>query len=170
MSKTICKWLGAIMAAVLVLTGCTSTKINTGNSLLQPDLKAEFAKVYFLRPPTEHVQGFADKPVTVEVDSEKLLELGKGDYALVYLKPRAVTVTLRNFTQVAGRWEVKKLERSRSFEFAAGKSYFILTRPVDGEFRGVAFIPESVGLFEAKNIAKVLKPTGEAKRARIADL
>lgn len=169
MDKRICKWLSGIMAALL-LAGCTSTRLNTEHSLLQPDLKSEFAKVYFLRPPTEHVQGYADKPVIVEVDKEKLLELGKGDYALVYLKPRAVTVTLRNFTQVAGRWEVKTLERSRSFEFAAGKSYFILTRPVDGEFRGVAFIPESVGLFEAKNIAKVLKPTGEAKQAKIADL
>lgn len=158
------------MAAVFVLAGCSSTHINASHPLLQPDLKSEFAKVYFLRPPTEHVQGYADKPVTIEVDKEKLLELGKGDYALVYIKPRGVRITVRNLTQMRGRWEVASQERSRSFEFAAGKSYFILTRPVDGEFRGVAFVPESVGLFEAKNIAKMLKPTGEAKRARIADL
>lgn len=170
MKKMIFKWVGAAMASVFVLAGCTSTHINPGHSLLQSDLKSEFAKVYFLRPPTEHVQGYADNPLIVEVDSERLLELGKGDYALAYLKPRSVSITARNLTQTRGRWEVTPQTRTRSFDFAAGKSYFILMRPVDGEFRGVAFIPESVGLFEAKNIAKVLKPTGDAKRAKIADL
>lgn len=170
MNKMIIKGLGGLMVMALLLVGCSSTKLNAGNSFLQPDLTAEYAKVYFMRPPTEQPQGYADNPVTVEIDHEKLLELAKGDYALVYLKPRSVTISVRNLTQVRGRWEVTPQDRSRNFDFAAGKTYFILTRPVNGEFRGVAFIPEGVGLYEAKNIAKLLKPTGEAKAAKIADL
>jgi len=45
-----------------------------------------------------------------------------------------------------------------------------LTRPVDGEFRGVFFVPREVDLLTAKEIAKRLRAVGPASREPIQEL
>ena len=90
---------------------------------------------------------------------------------MAYLKPRQITVTLKNLAQAGGRWEVKEMERSRQFRLQPDGTYFINANAVDGEFRGVRFIPEMVSQFEAKKISEYLRAVGKAARkARIADL
>ena len=146
------------------------TDVNRSHSLMQSDLSRPHAAVYFIRPTTEHVAGFADNELDVELDGEDLISLGKAEYTLVYLKPRDVTITLRNRTQVRGRWEVTELEQSRQFSFKAGETYFIVTRMFDGEFRGAHFIPESISLVDAKNAVHYLKPAGLANQHPISNL
>ena len=165
-------WRGvALFVLVGLVSACGLTKVKKEHGLLQPDLSRPYATVYFMRTNTEHPQGFADNSLAVEVDGELLISLAKGEYTMVYLKPRQITVALRNLTQSRGRWEVEEMERSRQFQLRADETYFINANAIDGEFRGVRFIPEMVGQFEAKKISEYLRAVGKAARkARIADL
>ncbi len=156
-----------VMVAVL-LSACTSTRIDRGNSLIQNDAAESYASVYFIRPNTEHPQGFADNPLTIAVNGERLMRLGKGEYTLVRLKARDISVTMSNQTQVRGRWEVTEMEQVRDFNLEPGQTYFILAKMVDGEFRGVTFIPESISLFDVQQIKTPLRATGAAKATPIA--
>lgn len=161
-----------LLLCVVSLSACSSlqvTDVNQSHSLIQSDLARPHATVYFIRPTTEHVAGFADNELDVELDGEDLISLGKAEYTLVYLKPRDVVVTLRNQTQVRGRWEVAEMAQSRQFSFKAGETYYILTRMFDGEFRGAHFTPESIGLVDAKVEARYLTPAGAARERPIPE-
>ncbi len=165
---SIWRWLGTGLI-ISLLTGCVVTQINRAHPQIQSRNApaTEYAKVYFIRPGTEHMQGFPDNPLKILVNGEKLLELGKAEYTLLHLKPHQSHITLENLTQLRGRWEVETMRQSRDFNFAAGQTYFLVTRPVDGEFRGVHFMPELVLQVDAKTIAKPLRAVGQAKRAPI---
>jgi len=164
------------LLAMALASGCSSvhftevSEVNDSNGLIQADQNRPRATVYFIRPKTEHVAGYADNVLDVELDGEGLMELAKTEYTLVYLKPRDVTITLRNRTQARGRWDVTEMARSRQFSFKAGETYFILTKMIDGEFRGVLFIPEALSQYEAKNTARFLTPVGLARDHPISDL
>jgi hypothetical protein len=156
----------AILMA-MVLSACAATRVERGHSLIQHDLSESYANVYFIRPSTEHPQGFADNPLLVDVNGERLMRIGKGEYTMVRLKARDITVTMRDQTQVRGRWEVTEMAQTRKFNLEAGQSYFILAKNVDGEFRGVTFVPESISQFDARQISANLKAKGVAKEAVI---
>jgi len=150
-----------------LLTACSTTKTNSRHPLIQPTSSAatsEYAKVYFIRPNTEHMQGFPDNPLKVFLNDTLLLELGKGEYTLIYLKPGKGTLTLENLTQIRGRWEVEPMRRTRNFDFHSDQTYFLVTRPIDGEFRGVHFMPELVPQTEAQTISQHLRATGQASQ------
>ena len=157
-----------LVVSVVVLSACFSaTKLNSQNSLVESDKQLAHAKVYFIRPNTEHPQGFADNPLEVFLGEEKLLDLTKGEYTLVALKPQQVQITLKNLTQTRGRSELEEMERSRSFDFEADQTYYIVTQPTDGEFRGVHFIPLAKTEFEVRDIVAQLRQVGEAKKLPI---
>jgi hypothetical protein len=171
-------WL-LIPLCLTLLSACSSkpikqltqvTRINAGHSLIQTDQSRPHATVYFIRPKTEHPTGYPDNPLEVDVDGEQLMKLGKAEYTLVYLKPREVSITLRDITQVRGRWELTEMARTRQFNLQEGETYFILTDMINGEFRGVIFIPKALSKFEAKNIARHLVPVGEAELHPITKL
>lgn len=142
-------WLVAILM-VTVLPACSVTRVERGNSLIQSDLSESYANVYFIRPKTEHPQGFADNPLLVDVNGERLMQLGKGEHTMVRLKARDINITMRDQTQVRGRWEVKELAQTRKFNLEPSQTYYILAKNVDGEFRGVTFVPESISQFDAE--------------------
>lgn len=165
----------AVALTALSLVACTGGGNFTltrhyAHELVQSDLNELHAKVYFIRPHTEHAQGFADNDLTVDVDGQRLLALSKGEYALVHLRPRAVNITMRNLTQTRGRWEVEELKRSHQFDFKPGETYFILADNVDGEFRGVYFVPKSIPLHEARAAAEHARASGAARHAPISRL
>lgn len=162
-----------LLLSVSLLSGCgllRVSKVENGHGLVQTELSRPHAKVYFIRPKTEHVAGYADNVLDVELDGEDLMKLGKAEYTLVYLKPREVTITLRNHTQVRGRWEVTEMSQSRQFSFEAGEIYFIQTTMVDGEFRGANFIPKALSLFDARKAVRYLEPAGLARQHPISKL
>lgn len=153
--------------------GCTAwswngTKVNTANSFVSAAGEKQFCTVYFLRPLTERPMGFPDNALTIDIDGSKLLTLAKGDYTLVYMRPRvSATLTLENQTAVGPFWLVKKMAKKYNFGFRAGQTYFIVLTPVDGEFRGVYFTAKNVDLFTAKQLTRNLRPAGEARKAPI---
>lgn len=179
--------------AVLAVTGCSSspgTHVDSRHHLVSVAPEKQFATVYFLRPPTERAMGFSDNALTVKVDGRKLLTIDKGEYTLVYMRPRIhTTVTLENLTEVGptissltmsdydvhnwiqrGTWPVKSMSKTYDFEFDAGKTYFLVLEPVDGEFRGVFFTLRSVDTFTAKHVAQDMRAMGDAKRAPLSSL
>ena len=165
-----------IILILLGLGGCTSwswngTGVNTDNRLVSAEGEEQFCTVYFLRPLTERAMGFSDNALTIDLDGSKLLTLEKGDYALVYMRPRVrTTMTVENDTEVGPYWLPKKMTKNYEFGFTAGETYFIVLEPVDGEFRGVYFTARNVDLFTAKQLAQNLRPAGDAREAPIGTL
>lgn len=146
----------------LALSGCTSTRLMSQHPLLNPT-DNNVAQVYFLRPYTERAMGFPDNPVTVELEDATLLTLGKGEYTLLRLKPRASTpLTLKNQSAVGPFWNTREMHRSRNVELLAGHTYYWVIKPVDGEFRGIYFIAEDADAAAAGDIAQRLHPVGLA--------
>ncbi|MDZ4263618.1 MAG: hypothetical protein U1B30_14965 [Pseudomonadota bacterium] len=156
-----------VLGLAALLSACSTTRIDRGHSLIQSDAAESYANVYFIRPTTEHPLGFADNPLTVAVNGERLMRLGVGEYTLVQLKARDISVTMKNQTQVRGRWEVTEMEQTRNFNLEPGQTYYILAKMVNGEFRGVTFIPESITLFDVRQIKTSLRATGAAKKTPI---
>jgi hypothetical protein len=165
-----------IVLATLSLAGCASwswngTQVNTSNRLVSAAGESLFSTVYFLRPRTERAMGFSDNALTISLDGSKLLTIEKGDYTLVYMRPRVrTTMTLENRTEVGPFWKTKMMDKDYQFGFMAGETYFIVLEPVDGEFRGVYFTARNVDLFTAKQLAQNLRPAGEARKAPLGTL
>ncbi len=186
-------WAWAALLAVLGLSGCAAisgTKVDLSHHLVSAATEPLFATVYFIRPQTERAMGFSDNALTVKVDGRTLLTIEKGDYTLVYMRPRVSTdVTLENRTEVGptissnsmsdadtpnwiqrGTWPTKVIGKTYQLEFAAGKTYYLLLEPVDGEFRGVHFTVHDVTPFAAKEAVKDLRAVGVARSVAISTL
>lgn len=146
------------------------SSIKKSHPLVQHDLTVLYATLYFIRPKTEHAQGFADAPLKISVDGKKLMSLAKAEYTLLYIKPRSVDITMSNKTQTRGRWEVEEMKTTRHFDFKAGETYFILAQPIDGEFRGTRFVPTALNTAEAKRASRYLSPVGKALKNQIVDI
>ena len=117
-----CKWLTVLMS--LLLAGCASwngTQVNAGHHLVSAPGEALYATVYFLRPLTERPMGFSDNALSISLDGTKLLTLEKGDYTLVYMRPRVrTTMTVENLSEVGPFWKTKKMDKEYEFGFSAG--------------------------------------------------
>ncbi len=176
-----------VFIGVLSLLGCSlpGTRVDTDHHLVSRAGEASFAVVYFLRPEPERTMGFSDNVLAVSLDDRPLLTIDKGDYALVYMRPRVrATLTLENLTEVGpthgfqarvenetalwprrGDWPTKTMSKHFEYGFTAGEVYYIVLEPVNGEHRGVFFKPHLVDEFDAKQLAAQLRPVGEAKKA-----
>ncbi len=173
-----------LLAVAGIISGCSNfhdkvnelnhfsniSSIKSSHPLIQHDLTVLYATLYFIRPKTEHAQGFADAPLTVEVDGKKLMNLAKAEYTMIHIKPRSVSISLLNKTQTRGRWELEEIKTTRNFDFKADETYFILAKPVDGEFRGIRFVPTSLNTVEAKKASRYLSPVGKALKHQIVDI
>ncbi len=160
---------GVMLAGVIGgLAGCTATKIMSDHPLIDTGSQTSSAKVYFIRPLTERAMGFPDNPLNIEFDNHQLLALAKGEYSLVHMKPReTTTMTLKSLTTVGPDWRVKEMVKSQKWSFTAGATYYIVLKPVDGEFRGVYFTAEAVDWFTAKESVRQLRAVDAARRAPI---
>src|SRR3569832_160218 len=184
------RWRWAAWLAALAMTGCSTTRVESNHHLVSAASEAQFATVYFLRPGTERAAGFSDNTLTVEVDGSKLLTIDKGEYTLEYMRPRVhTTVTLENLTEVGptisaatmsdydvhnwiqrGTWPKKTLSKKYDFEFAAGKTYFLLLEPVDGEVRGVFFPLRSLDALPQKLAPPHIRPMAAPPPAPLSTL
>ena len=162
--------LVAGLAGLMGLAGCASTQIQAGHPLIQTNPSAPHASVYFMRPWTERTMGVADNAVDIELDQRPLLKLVKGEYVLVNLKPGPVTTTIKSITVWGPESKIKEMSKSRNFTFDEGETYFIVISPVDGEFRGIFFLPKAVDFLTAKKISKRLRPVGKARSEPITGL
>lgn len=161
---------GALLSGAIMVTlaGCAATKMASDHPLIEKNSQAAHATVYFIRPLTERVMGFPDNPLTIEFDNDQLLALAKGEYSLVHMKPREITtMTLKSLTTVGPDWRVKEMVKSQKWSFTAGATYYIVLKPVDGEFRGVYFTAEAVDWFTAKESVRQLRAVDAARRAPI---
>ena len=126
------------------------------------------ASVYFIRPFTERAMGAADNIITVDINDTELLKIDKGEYTLVNLKPTEnAVITAYNLTA----WgspdrDLKTMSKSRQFTFIEGRTYFINLDMVDGEFRGVHYVPTSIDLETARKLTKRMRPVGNPAQAQ----
>lgn len=149
---------------LLALGGCSSIMMD--HPLIQKE-PGSFATVYFIRPDTERSMGAADNRLVVELNQEPLLNLVKSEYTVLHLKPGEVDVTIKSLTIAGPFREFKKMQQSQRFEFEAGSTYYLSIEPVDGEFRGVYFLPRLIDLVSAKEISRFMRAVGPAKEAPI---
>lgn len=152
-----------------LLAGCGTT-VENNHPLLEPSPNASTANVYFIRPFTYREQGAADNPVKIEVNGAQILELGKGEYTLLRMKPADVTLTTRNLTRFTNKNDLVEMTRSLEMEWKPGQTYFIHIRQVNEEFRGIYYLIQPVDLPTAKSLIVDLHVAGAARSARIDKL
>ncbi len=150
--------LGGVAAIIaLLVAGCSMTKVHREHPLVQAAAEGVGARVYFLRPETERRMGFPDNPVRLVLNDEPLMSLGRGEYTVVNLVPRDYSLAVSNETEAGTHWDVKTITRDYSFTFQPGETYFVVVRAVDGEFRGVHFVAETVDIGDAQRLAARLR-------------
>jgi hypothetical protein len=159
-----------VISGLLGLFGCAATRIQSSHPLVQKNVSAPSARVYFIRPRTERTMGIADDVLHIELDQRQLLTLAKGEYVVVDLKPGPVVTTVKSMTIWGPDSKIKEMAKSQEFTFDEGKTYFIVMNMIDGEFRGIFFMPEAVDLLTAKEISKQLRAVGKARNEPISKL
>ncbi|MBI5450902.1 MAG: hypothetical protein HY940_06040 [Gammaproteobacteria bacterium] len=159
-----------VLSAVLLISACAGQAIGPVQlTPAKPDSGA-YAKVYLMRPGTERMMGFADNPLDVDANDKPLVRLAKAEYTLVTLPPGRVQLTAHNQTSFGPSHKIKKISRTRTVTLVEGQTYYIILRPIDGEFRGAYFMPEQLEFAEARVVAASLRATGPARTAPIPSL
>lgn len=159
--------LSVTLVISLSLSGCW-TLVKKDHPLIQKNLSAPYAPVYFIRARTERYMGMADNRVSVLLNQQPLLELVKGEYTLVNLTPGFTVISVHNQTTYGPDHKIKVKKFARAYDFKAGNTYYILVDPVDGEFRGVHFIPRSIDVTEAAKVSNHLRAAGLASKHKIS--
>lgn len=161
--------IGLVILYLISTAACTTTQIVDRHPLFIQSNNESYANVYILRPDTQRTRGIADNPVTIELDKIKISELARGEYILVKIKPTTTDFIVRSLAYVTGKTMPETVWRARRFTFDANKTYFVVPRFQQQEWRGIYFIPELVSLEEASRLAADLKPAGQlAKKEPIA--
>lgn len=166
---SITKW-APLLLVLFLLTACGG-KFYTNNSALQGITpETPVATVYFIRPALLKPKGFADREITVDYLGEPLLTIEQGYYALFKIKPGKGEVVTHSLTKFTSQLEPIKVSRKRTYNFIAGKTYFIYLKQLNEEFRGVFYDPMPVSLEQAKRLIVDARPTGAARDAHIEDI
>jgi len=150
-----------LVAVSLLVSGCWTT-VRSDNPQIETNAAAPHARVYFIRPRTERFMGMADNRVNIALNEKPLLDLVKGEYTFIDLVPGKVDIAITNQTTYGPSHTIKSETRSRPFNFSAGQTYFIAVTPIDGEFRGVRFVPREIDLSEAKTLTDRARGVGNA--------
>ncbi len=165
-----------LLIVAFLLAGCAGSPLSGGpmgtlieddHSLIQKG-SGNYAAVYFIRPDTERYMGAADNRLAVELNKELLINLVKSEYTVVHLKPGEVDVTIKSLTNAGPFREFKEMQRTKRFEFEAGSTYYLSIEPVDGEFRGVFFLPHMIDLAAAKEKSRFMRAVGPARKKPIS--
>jgi hypothetical protein len=105
----------AALIVSILLSGCASKVYQ--HPLIEPVPAAPSANVYFFR---EDVEVGTDFAIPVFLDGEKLLQLKRGTYAMVSLKPGIVDVEVQPVEEYP--WQ----PCGSPMEFLDGRTYFLL--------------------------------------------
>lgn len=181
--KVIAKASFIVAASLWLLTGCSVVKktgalLEKTDALSRSDVEAGNpyvvanggAMVYFIRARPEKPMGAADNIITVDINDTELLQIDKGEYLLVFLKEtEGARITVHNDTAFGPFNKLMKKSKTRSFNFAAGRTYLVNLEMVDGEFRGVHFVPTAIDLDRAKTLTRRMRAVGDAAQSRPID-
>jgi hypothetical protein len=159
-----------VLLATAALSGCGVTVYQQHPALQDITENTPVATVYFIRPSLIKPKGFADKPVTVDIDGQHLLEIDQGVYVMLKIRPSKSDVITHSLTKFTNRLEPIKVSRKRSYNFIAGKTYFIYLKQLNEGFRGVFYDPSPATLAQAKKVIVDASPRGDARDARIEDI
>jgi len=160
------KLIAIAASLALALSACSTTKVFMSHPAMVKTEIDSHAKVYFLREMPQRTRGIADDDLRIEVGEQPLLFLARGEYSLVRFKPGRYDVVVHSKTMLTTNPAPVEVWRSRPFEFAAGQSYYILTRSYQEEWRGFYFVPESIGEGEAKSLSRHMAAAGELTEAQ----
>ncbi len=154
----------------LFLGGCGTTINKNHPSLQNINADTGTSNVYFIRPQPVKTKPIADKTISVDFKKKELLKISEGNYVLVKIHPGEGNIVTHSLTKFTAQHDSKAVSRSRHFSFLAGKTYFILLKQLDEEFRGIYYDPAPISLYEAKVLVKTLKANGLARSERIENI
>lgn len=149
-----------LVAVVAVLGGCAASSIEKWHPLFAVG-DEPYARVYFLRPPSERPLGVSDSPLRIEMGEKQALALAKGEYAVLHIKPGASDVIVRSLTYLTAQVTPVDVWRVRRYEFQPSRTYYVLLKQDVEEFRGIYFIPEPIDEPAARTLAQRLRPAGK---------
>lgn len=168
MKKQIIPVILAALLMVLFLPGCAS--VNEKHAFIENTAEAPAANVYFIRPRPYKNKGFANKPIRIVYQKQDLLELDEGSYTLLRIKPSDGELRVYSWTRFTNMDKPQEVWRQRVFKFFPDTTYFIYLKQVNEEFRGIFYVPELVGLEEAKQLIEEARASGAARKAPIDEL
>lgn len=151
--------LSLLAGACLFVWSCAATSLNKTHELYVTDPDLAAANLYFIRPFTYRERGLADNPVSIEINGNELVSMGKGEYTFVRVKPIKVSIVTRSLTRFTNKIEPVEITRTSEIELAPNETYFLHVRQVNEEFRGVYYLIEEVELAQAKQLAEPLHST-----------
>jgi hypothetical protein len=158
----------AIVAVATSLGGCLGGSIVYKDSqAVQQKLDLPYATLYILREALHVSKGASDEAVRIDINGHEVVKLVQGEYAMLRIKPTEGTIRIKSYSIVGNNPVTREMSGEETFNFAAGQTNFINVRRIDGEFRGVYFIPERIEFNKARKLAEKLRPAGDAKEHRI---
>ncbi len=156
----------ASLLALLLLGGCAATSRIVDSHPLFAGPGEERAVIYFLRPMPQRSRGIADADIARELEQRPVMKLSRGEYARIEIKPVETDVIIRSLSHHPYKAMPEPVWRARHFTFEAGKTYYILARFQQEEFRGVFFIPTAIDEEKARRLARHMTPAGKLARAK----
>jgi len=153
--------------ALLLSSGCAT--VYTQHPALTDKPGPNVVSVYFIRTVPAYTHAFADAPVIIEFQGEKLLKLGEGAYTLLYLKPAKGELKIYNNTLFANQSSSQRVWKERHYRFVGGRTYFIHVKQINEEFRGIFYEPELASLQQAKQLIKDIRRMGAEAAAHPID-
>lgn len=154
------RWTPALLL-LMTLTACTTSVIKTSNPQFAGANATDFATIYLMRPTPLRTRGVADNDIKVEFGENQLVaELSAGEYAAFKVTPGNMDIIIRSTAYLTSNPLPEKVWRARNFDFTSGKTYYILTKFIQEEFRGMYFVPVEISKKEAQDMLIRIKPAG----------
>ena len=163
------KWIAviAISISLLFINGCTTSVIMKSNPTFAEPTSKDYAYIYMIRPMPIRTRGIADNDVKVEFGADQLaVLLSAGEYAAFKVKPGDLNIIIRSTTYLTTDPVPVEVFRADNFNIEAGRKYFIQTKFIQEEFRGMYFKPVMIDLKTAKDMLIRLKPAGDLAKQR----
>ncbi len=153
-----------MVLGVLLLASCATTRVMDSHPLYAQPGEPR-AVVYFLRPVPQRTRGIADGDITIELEQRPVMALSRGEYARIDIRPTTTNVVIRSLSHHPYQAMPMEVWRTRPFKFEAGKTYYILARFQQEEFRGVFFVPTAIDEEQARRLARNMTPAGQLAKA-----
>lgn len=161
-------WSCALLCSSLslfLMTACGTTAVVDSHSRLARADEINKAKVYFLGPDIGYF-GLEGNALSIWFDGEKLVNLAKGEYTLVYLQPGSGIMTVDSM--VVRYANLVRVTASEQVSFEAGKTYHIAVCKRHGPLEGPLGYPVRIDSSYANQGSNALKPVGVAEHETLS--
>ncbi|HEY7639423.1 MAG TPA: hypothetical protein VH814_06835 [Steroidobacteraceae bacterium] len=150
---------------LLWLCGCAGTTAVQQTHPLIAAEGAEKTQVYFIRPDPGFL-GMNDRPAHISLGGSALLDLAKGQYTVLSLRPGSAEMKIESYTVAGPQNTITGVSTTRQLTLAAGTTQYLLFELVpQGGLSGYVVAARDVSREQALALSRGLNPIGAAIQA-----